>query len=53
MANNAKNTENTFDESVKKAEIRQKRVTQVVCFILAALMVLGGTASVLISVLAG
>ena len=51
--NNVKNTDIEFDEKAQKAERRQKKITQIVCFVLAALMILGGTASVLISVLAG
>lgn len=49
--NNKKNTEAEFNEKLHKSEQRQKQVTRIVCLVLAALMALGGTASILISVL--
>ena len=50
-----KNTANdkNFEETAKKSERMHKRITQVVCLILAALMVLGGTAGILITTLVG
>lgn len=48
MQNNKKNPE-TFDEKVQKSEMRQKRITRIVCLFLAALMVLGGTAGIIIT----
>ena len=52
MSANKKNNELEFEEKARKAEKRQKRMTQAVCLILAALMALGGTISVLVTVFA-
>ena len=52
MATNNKNTNNEFEEKVQKSELRQKKMTQAVCLFLAALMALGGTISVLVTVFA-
>ena len=53
MATNNKNTDIEFEEKVRKSEQRQKRMTQIVCLVLAALMVLGGTVTAIITALAG
>ena len=53
MASNKQNTtsnEIDFEEKVRRAERRQKNITRVVCLILAALMALGGTITVLVTV---
>ena len=45
MSNNTKNNNVEVQDKASRSEQRQKRVTQVVCLFLAALMALGGVAS--------
>ncbi|MBQ4137565.1 MAG: hypothetical protein IJD67_05580 [Clostridia bacterium] len=52
MANTNKNNKVDFDEKVRKSELRQKKLTQGICLFLAVLMALGGTISVIVTVLA-
>jgi len=45
---NKKKSDN-FDKKVQRSEMRQKRITRIVCLFLAVLMVLGGIAGILIT----
>ena len=43
--------EETFEEKAKKQALKNKRLTQVLCFVLAALMVLGGGTGIIVALL--
>ena len=50
MSNNKKvTTDKSFEEKVAIAERRQKTITRIVCFALAALMVLGGATGIIVA----